>query len=276
VLTDAEILAAQYNGFLKTASIGSIAELRGIALWNDLLDENQITSPPPAEWLTPETNILGKRMERFMHWQIEQSGLFDVVSAGLQITEEGVTIGELDFLIKERKSGVPVHLEMAYKLYLYRPDEISIDDRWTGPNLRDNLYRKIDKLKTRQFTLLQHPATKQLLKAMDLNEAVISQQLCLKTQLYLPLGNPELPKGIHPHQVAGYWIRPEQLKLYASCQFFVPKKLNWSILPEDWTEWFSYNEAEKQILQLLGEKFSPLCWIRKSNGQCQRIFVVWW
>lgn len=73
-----------------------------------------------------------------------------------QIFNGRETAGALDFLIDT--SSAIVHLEVAVKFYLCRNDSSAWSD-WVGPSLRDNLERKLLRIRDHQLPLAQTEAT---------------------------------------------------------------------------------------------------------------------
>jgi len=144
----------QYQGYRTTPP-----------LWNKevLTLYPQIELPDnPEHFLSkdgPLPQRLGKRVESFVYHQLRHSPGIEWITDGLQIQEDNRTVGELDALYYDH--GTPVHLEVAYKFYLYDTLNEPADPlaRWIGPNRKDNLSLKLRKMADRQFPLLHHPAT---------------------------------------------------------------------------------------------------------------------
>ncbi len=147
-------LEYQYLGFLQSTSLKLVESLLKIPLFN--FEE---LSKPPFEINTAKIDIhdnevLGKRIEHFFEHCIVNSKRYDLISNNIQVFKDKVTIGELDFIVKDLFKDKIIHIELIYKFYLYDP-EISMElDRWIGPNRNDSLLRKVEKLKNHQFPLL--------------------------------------------------------------------------------------------------------------------------
>lgn len=76
------------------------------------------------------------------------------------------TLGELDFVWRDRQSGRVHHWELAVKLYLYLPgpdDGQAHLERFVGLQQRDTLALKAAKLSQRQLPLSRHPQAAQAL-----------------------------------------------------------------------------------------------------------------
>jgi hypothetical protein len=102
----------QFEGFCNTPS-----------LWNnaDIFDLQQFhiknISTSTFEGEIPKYLRLGKRVERFVAHQLKQNITISILAENVQIQEEKITVGEIDFIIKEDQN--PIHLEIVYKFYLY-------------------------------------------------------------------------------------------------------------------------------------------------------------
>ena len=151
-------------------------------LWkdHDLFDLLQFPfpDPPVTELLNSrveipglETNfVLGKRMEIFFDHLLKNSEKYEVIGKNLQIFQGKLTLGELDFLIKNMENNTFHHIELVYKFYVYDSSYENELERWIGPNRRDSLLQKIEKLNQRQFPILFKPESKKLLSELNLKD----------------------------------------------------------------------------------------------------------
>lgn len=109
----------------------------GAKLWEDLLqvavlsDENEVDRFRPLP--------LGKMNEFLFGCLLEKSNNYEVLDRNYQFIQNGVTVGEIDFLLKDLRSQEIIHLELATKVYL------SVSEGFVGPNMKDNLMRKVAK-----------------------------------------------------------------------------------------------------------------------------------
>ena len=270
---EAESLALQFRGFLNTPQI-----------WQDnsapfpQYDFREFDLPQSLQLKIPPSLPLGRRIEHFFAYYINHYTEQEVLSANVQISSEKITIGELDFLLKDPK-GVVTHLELVYKFYIYHPSFASEEERWIGPNRRDSFQRKLKHLREHQFPLLYRKETQDHLDQLNLKSEEIRQQVCFKANLFVPkqLLTEKFP-AVNPQCITGYWIRQKEFtaKEFGSSLFFSPKKADWPRDPSKNEEWKTFSEIKEQLQTLLDRKKSPLVWIKKSSGKLERFFIVWW
>ena len=223
------------------------------------------------------TNLrLGHLAEKAVSELLKTSSNYEVLHENLQIIEERDTIGELDFIIQEVESAQVIHLELAYKFYLYDP-QLSLKpiNCWIGPNRNDSLIEKLDKLKEKQFPMLHHPATKAALRPLNTNE--ISQALCLLASLYVPYGQTTDFANSYQAAIKGYYLdNATLLRLDNSGkQYYVPDKKEWGMDPSEHRRWSPLEDISAQINTSLEEQRAVLCW-QKEGAEYLEYFVVWW
>lgn len=221
---------------------------------------------------------LGKLVEEFVFYQLKNQDTVSWICDNLQIQEGKLTAGEIDALYHDEES--PVHLEVAYKFYLYDTTQSYQEPLayWIGPNRKDNLHYKLGKLHNKQFPLLHHELTKPYLESYHLDIKDIKQQLCFKAQLFLPYDY-DKNTDIHPLNtdcIAGFYISYHQLKRFKKYEFFVPTKLDWLVLPYHQVDWISYSAVLAIIEIDLKNNRSPMVWRKGSDGELSKFFVVFW
>ena len=225
----------------------------------------------------PRNSVLGKRMESFFEIGIRHSLDYELLASNIQIVHNKQTLGELDFLIYDRKNAKTLHIELVYKLYIYDPDISDSEKGWIGPNRKDSFPEKSAKLKSRQFPLLQQPETKQYLTELGIEKEEIEQCLSFKAQLFLPAEeNPEI-YSINKHCLRGSWFRYKDFlnKDWQENHFYCPRKRFWPCDPAAHSNWISYAELLPEIESLFEKKRSPLIWMKTSTSY-DRFFIVWW
>ena len=202
--------------------------------------------PPPlfrdwattTDWNAPIAGLaqltrgapIGRYFERLMEaWLRSRPGV-EALHSNLPVQGRSRTLGELDMVF--RAGSQNFHWEMAVKFYLGVGDR-RMAGNWYGPEARDRLDLKIDKLATRQLLLPETEAGREVLRQAGF-ESVDSHEL-LKGFLFHPhaswlRGDLTCPPGLNPHHCAGWWLPRGQLHALAG-----DGVEDWMILTkEDW------------------------------------------
>jgi len=221
---------------------------------------------------------LGKQIERVFSALIQNSSNYTIIKENVQIIDDKITIGEVDFIIKNNETNVISHLEIVYKFYLYDPNQSSIElEKWIGPNRKDSFIEKFNKLKSKQFPLLYKLKTADVLNDLDIKS--LQQKLCFMASLFVPFSRLNKPFPlINNAAIIGYWLTYNDFKVQikSNAQYYLPKKHEWGIAPKDNSEWYSFSEISLKIEESLNRQFSPLCWIKTSELTYEQCFIVWW
>ena len=219
---------------------------------------------------------LGKYIERLVSFQLEQEEAISIICENIQIQQEKITLGELDcILLKEDKL---IHLEIIYKFYLYDAavGETEIQ-HLIGPNRKDSLVEKLSKLKVKQLPLLYSKECSEYLKSINLDVDEIAQQVYFKGQLFVPFSNKDLQLSVlNQDAVCGFYIHQKELNQFKDCAFYIPSKKDWIIIPHKNVNWINFEDFKGVSNDYLAREFSPLCWMKKPNGEIEKFFFVWW
>ncbi len=265
-----KIIQKRYEGFLQTN-----------CLWKD--KSVYELNPFEIKAVSSKINIeideklrLGKYIERFISYQLQQEESISIICENVQIQKEKITLGELDCIIL--KDEKPIHLEIIYKFYLY---DSSVGEteiaHFIGPNRKDSLVEKLTKLKEKQLPILYSAECLEYLKTIDLDVDKIEQQVYFKAQLFVPLSEENIVLiKINQECIGGFYINKKELEQFKDCKFFIPNKKDWLIIPHKNVTWENFNQFKKKSSEYLEREFSPLCWIKKSNGEINKLFLVWW
>jgi hypothetical protein len=222
-----------------------------------------------------DTIRLGNYVERLVSLEFSNHDSIEILKENAQIISDKTTLGEIDCLLKI--DDQPVHIEIAYKFYLYDPNVgDSFLDHWIGPNRRDSLVLKLDKVKKKQFPLLYKDDCKPLLEELKLDIQDIQQRTFFKAQLFLPFQSEIDFPELNSNCVQGFYINSWEMELFKDCKFYIPRKLDWLIEPHTQVEWISYDSIKKRIPEFHHKKSAPLCWLKQQNGEISKIFIVWW
>jgi hypothetical protein len=268
---DYKEVQCQYQGYLNTPKLwygNSICKLQQL--------ECQPINSGSFQDALPKGMRLGKRVEQFVFQELKQDPHISILAENLQIQHEKKTLGEIDLLLLVNNN--PIHLEIIYKFYVYDNTVGTTQlDHWIGPNRKDSLVEKLNKLKNKQLPLLYRPETLPYLQKLNLVVHQITQQVLFKAQLFVPYrDNNTSFEGINPACIIGYYLKKENLSEFAACKFYIPSKANWLVMAHPQVTWLTYNAFLSQTNPILEKQTSPLVWIKHPNGQIDTCFLVWW
>ena len=223
------------------------------------------------------TNLrLGQLVEKVVAQLIQSSENYSILHESVQIIEEKQTIGELDFMLQEESTKQILHVELAYKFYVFDP-KISANPllNWIGPNRKDALHEKLIKLRQKQFPLLYHEKTAEVLT--DISMEAVSQRLCLLASLFLPYQYADTIDPQYEKAVKGYYVNFETFKkLDTSNKYYhFPSKKSWGMEPAKNDSWVTFQQIRSHVEASLQEQRSLLCW-QKQNDAFSQFFIVWW
>ena len=118
---------------------------------------NQLLEASSPQIYKPNSR-LGKYAEGLLYYFIENFTSWEILDSNIQLIENKITVGEIDFLLSNKESFI--HLEFAIKYYLICQIENNIE--YWGPNFRDNWAQKKERLLNKQIQLTE--SHKHLLK----------------------------------------------------------------------------------------------------------------
>ena len=221
-------------------------------------------------------NRLGLLVEQFVFDCLNENKDIKIIATNIQVIEDKRTLGELDGLILDKKKLI--HLELAYKFYLYDPEISGSEiDKWIGPNRKDSLKQKLNKLKSNQMPLLHHPKTKEIIKGLDYDSDLFIQKSHFKGQLFLPLGlTLENMDPLNEDCIYGYYLTLNDLSFFDKSSFYMPSKLDWLIEPHDNVSWRNIDDFTPLLMTYLNASRSPMCWIKNEDNKIQKVFIVFW
>jgi hypothetical protein len=217
---------------------------------------------------------LGKYVERFVSYQLANTENISLIAENIQVSKDRITLGELDCLLY--KNGNPIHLEVIYKFYLYDLTKQGLHC-WIGPNKKDCLVEKLEKLQKKQLPLLYSKECEKYLKSISLHSSYFSQQVYFKAQLFLPLENSKsVDLNINTDCIIGFYCTPLELAKFKNAKFYIPSKKDWLIIPHTNVAWMGYEKYLEQSKNYLDRQFSPMCWMKTTSGEIKKFFLIWW
>ena len=268
------ITLQQFKGFLNTPPLWE-GEQFGVPQFQfpEVVIDSFVPSP------IPENLRLGHQMEYVCKQFLDQSDAYDVLVHNLPIRNGKQTIGEIDFILKETATRQLIHVELTYKFYLIDNDIENPIHQLVGPNRSDAFYKKLQKIKNNQFSLVHTGIGRSILLEKEIETTNIKQQVCFKAQLFKPYKADSLPLDpFNANCIVGYWLRLKDFKetKFSSFQFYIPTKSEWVVEPNTSIAWSSHTEIILEIHERLEHKSSPMVWVQKNKTTYVKIFVVWW
>jgi hypothetical protein len=273
-LKDQENILKQYAGFLSTPQIFKTTNTLKAKIFQTL----EVVDFTEIEGLIHELSrqkYLGKRAELFLLQYLKSSGRYNQITHSLQIRNDSTTLGEVDVICFDNKRQKWIHIELVYKLYVF-VGESDYDDftQWIGPNLKDRLAYKIEKLKSHQLPLGQHP------KILEkIGESQLESYCCYKAKLFLKSPNERLKSDlINDDCLCGHYINFEEFKTlkYNKTLFYVPEKGDWLCDASEHSRWYNFEKAEATLKPSIKDKRARLVWQKTFTGEVLEYFVVWW
>ena len=263
-----EIIQKRFDGFLQTNYLWKNQTFYGLKQFE--IAQNFIK-------FNTEINKnlrLGKYIERFVSFQLQQNNSVILNAENVQIQQEKRTLGELDCILQYKET--PIHLEIIYKFYLFDTSVGKTEiEHCIGPNRKDTLIEKLTKLKTKQLPLLYTQECKKFLETLNLDSKDIEQRVYFKAQIFIPLNKKVKFKILNSDCITGFYIYKEEIQQFKDCKFYIPIKKDWLIIPHTKVKWQNFDNFFNETLILLENKFSPLCWIKHRNGVLEKFFLVW-
>ncbi len=238
-------------------------------------------------------NVLGRQAEACFEAFLKQSKDFQILASNLQINTSAPlssrnskllnnqignrTLGELDYIIRNLISNEIIHIELACKFYLFDENAgFTAEEKWIGPNRKDSLFDKLEKVKLKQFPLINSAETKLKLRELKIPFPT-RQELCLKAFLFLPkqLEFTNFSEEIQSC-IVGYYIHFNEFENEKKeALFAMPEKKEW-LLPVDFIkDWFSHFEIKLKIEEQIQNNKSPLVY-KKTGKEIIKLFVVSW
>lgn len=266
-------LKNQFDGFLNTPILFN--ETLGIGQFN--LNEVKLNIKDNFDLEIPLNIPLGKRLEYFFEYFINSSSNFKILAKNIQIFQDSTTIGEIDFILENLEKGTFYHIEFVYKYYLYFEKEKELDC-FIGPNLNDSLIKKLTKLKEKQFPIINHKKTKNILEKIGANDII--QKTVFLGNIYLPKN-----KNIEFNQInnackRGFYTSisefKENQKKYENFEYFLPHRFDWVLNPAINKIWKSYVNILEEVQVFIDFKKSPLVFGKTKEDEYFSFFITYY
>lgn len=204
---------------------------------------------------------LGLRFEALVAFWLALSPNFAILRHNNQLIIDGITRGEVDFILKDLRNDKIIHLEVAVKFYLgTEPFDNSF--RWFGTTLKDQLGKKVKHLRQRQ-TQLSKKYPEHFPLAVDI------RQCFMKGRLFYPNGQTLSPDTVARNHLKGAWCR-------RSTKHDTQKNL----IPIDKDDWLARLSKEQISTRQHYADFltldTPQCYISVSDEgeELERVFAL--
>lgn len=186
----------------------------------------QLTLPQSFDTPSSHAPKLGRYFESLLALWIEKGLGATRLHRGVVLNRGTETLGEMDFLFTtQEEPNITQHWEVAVKFYLFQ------DGRYLGPQGRDRLDLKLDRLYLRQLALAQTPEASAWIAKHRLPSRVESRAF-VKGRLFYPLEQNwrthPAPPEIEANHLRGWWSREfPQSGITADSRWILLSKLKW-------------------------------------------------
>lgn len=175
-------------------------------------DENPESGP--AVLTDQPARRLGHYFESLYQCLMEHILGWEVLLKNQPVRSNGLTLGELDFIVRNPLNQRVEHHEIAVKFYLGYHNENQQAPLWYGPNSRDRLDLKTHRLLTHQSRLTDRPETRELLSSMHI-PAPARARIFMPGYLFYPAGKIMGPPADVPtDHLRGEWIYIDELDAF--------------------------------------------------------------
>ena len=227
----------------------------------------------------PANMRLGHKMEHLFKNCLQGQLTYELIAHNVAVKRDNRTLGEIDFLLKNKRDGRILHLELTYKFYLIDTTLGEPMYQLIGPNRKDTFYSKLEKLRNTQLNIPFLEEGKEQLALLDVKSEDITQEVCFKAQLFAPYQHFKVViRPFNNQCVAGFWLPFEAFttSIFQAYEYYLPTKDEWAVNPYNKGSWISHYELLLELNILMFRKRSPLIWMKKEESVFEKFFVVWW
>jgi hypothetical protein len=247
--------------------------------WLSELDHNP--APLHAQLAATRSWKVGLYFESLLAEWFRWHSQYDLLAQNLQVRDETRTLGAFDFVLRHG-TGQAQHWEVAVKFYLQR--QASEDwTAWVGPNQRDRLDIKLERMRHHQLPLSARLEAANALASIHIAEPP-EQIALLKGMFFVPWNAPSLrPRGCAPETPVGQWITTSDFAAFSEtqppCRWCVREKPDW-LGPARRTRDGSSSTADALVRLKANGARRPQLWSRLVEHERDiwfedhRIFVV--
>lgn len=255
-------------------------------LWSGIYDGLEQFRFPHMDLTTfylppvPQNLRLGHQIEYAFQQLLSHSEHYRILVHNLSIDRNKISLGEIDFVLQDMDNGKLVHVELTYKFYIVTGDfGEAIDRQLLGPNKRDSFISKKERIKNHQLPLLYLPESVEALHGLKIDVRGSKQQVCFKSQLFIPFGWRSIDLDLGPFDPAcirGNWIFHKNFNSdgFGAYTYYRPTKSEWPLIPHDEVAWKTYGEIADEISVCIQRRTAPMVWIKDGSGALQKMFIL--
>ena len=257
---------------------------------NDLAFFREVDDDPTAlvdHLASCNSHRLGYYLEELWSFYFQRHPQYQLLIHNTQVmTDDKRTLGAFDFIYQYLPTEENHHLEVAVKFYLFVGEEpLHINEQllWPGPNPKDNLFTKVQRLESHQIPLSFTAEGKATVEQLG-HRAVSSAAAALSGYLFYPWGKScPAPEWAPTEHCRGQWLPISQLSELLSehgdNRWYLLAKREWLGARLGIPETASYSGEE--LRQLLAESLTHypvmVARLEKAGGgldEVERFFVA--
>lgn len=165
----------------------------------------------PAMLTEQPAKRLGHYFERLYECLLGDLLGWEILLKNQPVRNNGITLGELDFIVRNPGDGTIEHHEIAVKFYLGYCDTDQREPLWYGPNARDRLDLKTRRLTDHQSQLTKRKEARILLQSRGIETPVRPRIFMPGYLFYQPGAQLQPPEGVAPDHLRGEWLYIDEL-----------------------------------------------------------------
>ena len=248
-------------------------------LFQPLFAELKSDATPLMNYMaTIKDQRYGHYFESLWAFWLARHPKYELIGQQIPIRNSIQTLGEFDFILRDRQTGEGIHLEVAIKFYLKHGSNKHMYD-WVGTRHNDTLGRKISHMEDHQLHLSKHDLA--LKWATEHNIKIDHKWAIAKGRLFFPYDkstwNSDGFFEMNPSCEKGWWIADQDF-----LHMDMPKNRTWSVMPYDKKmapmhideieQMYSWNGLVKRLNDHVELKAIPL--ISWANGKEHERFYI--
>lgn len=246
----------------------------GVAMNQPTLSPSQIDAGHLEQFLTEcPAQAVGRYFESLVYYWLRHIRGLEILMRNEQVKDAERTIGEIDLVFRDEQQRI-VHWETAVKYYLHFPQPNAFSSDFVGPNSRDNLDQKVERL-------FGH----QLKQSIGGPIPVESREAFVKGCIfYHPKTSPvdQTHHRLHAEHLRGLWIHSsevDQLPEPGQWNYRWMEKPHWLATTSNQTPSIPSLEIDRWVQQHFEQSDRPimLCLdpsTRNTRKQPDRIMIV--